>query len=580
MIDFEPSFGMHRLWYPLRALEITYDTRLATLTFRTTERPANRTSAGIGRNIFFTLRLDKFASFEADIRRLRSKRSKAARRRLEIFLGHLEDLTANREPPPNDTWRRVFGDLAFLLIRYAHKHPEPYLKRARDLLIWLGARDARSAWRLSYDRRLSFEHRYKLLKPVATNGETAAVTTLRDKAQLDLPEKKERELFWWTALRRYDLALEWSKSEVYRNLSARRALREETSNYLHVLKDEPRQQELRRFLSQCGTDIEAEVKRVIFHPSISNRSRSMSARRWSIKSGFRTFRHFLRTKTKKLLRSRPSNSNLGINVTNDEVIRRAFFVWFLKRYDWRSAKKLIFSGPKRRWLRKVACGFLALNVLAVIAYVIQIDEPRVNSMGFFPSANGRVPLFWAIQVGLQLLSLAGLLLIAPVLFRLLMPRGFFGSLLAWCTVIFLAMKDVRDFEVGVQKSKWLLISACHSGTLSEPQLFAYSVPIALGILLLGSVFVGYTVTQFTEGVWKILVRTLTTLGFLLLGSLFWALAFALPIKMILERDTFQFDCHCVIPIVVIGSAVAVLFGLMVELIWQDQSLAEPLGEPL
>jgi hypothetical protein len=66
----------------------------------------------------------------------------------------------------------------------------------------------------------------------------------------------------------------------------------------------------------------------------------------------------------------------------------------------------------------------------------------------------------------------------------------------------------------------------------------------------------------------------------LLGSLFWAIALALPIKVTLERDAFAFDCHCVIPIVVIGSSIAVLFGLLVELIWQDESLAEPLGEPL
>jgi len=75
-------------------------------------------------------------------------------------------------------------------------------------------------------------------------------------------------------------------------------------------------------------------------------------------------------------------------------------------------------------------------------------------------------------------------------------------------------------------------------------------------------------------------RTASTLVFLLLGSLFWAGIFALPIKVALERDSFMIDCHCIIPIVLIGSSIAILFGLMVELIWKEHSLAEPLGEPL
>jgi hypothetical protein len=170
-------------------------------------------------------------------------------------------------------------------------------------------------------------------------------------------------------------------------------------------------------------------------------------------------------------------------------------------------------------------------------------------------------------------------LIAPVLFRLLMPRALFGSLLAWTTVIFLAMKDVAEFKMSLP-SEWKLTSLCHSSSYGDPQIFLTSLFISLGVLALDAVFVGYTVTQFTEGFRRILFRTVSTLGFLLAGSLFWGFAFALPIKVALERDSFAFDCHCVIPIVLIGSSLAVLFGLMVELIWQDQSLAEPIGEPL
>jgi hypothetical protein len=167
-----------------------------------------------------------------------------------------------------------------------------------------------------------------------------------------------------------------------------------------------------------------------------------------------------------------------------------------------------------------------------------------------------------------------------MLFRLVMPRALFGSLVAWFTIIFLALKDVHEFKVGTEDKGWPLTDLCHQGSLSDFQMFGYSMLISFGMMLLGAVFVGYTVTQFTQGPWKTLLRTVAMLCFLLLGSLFWAIALALPIKVTLERDAFAFDCHCVIPIVVIGSSIAVLFGLLVELIWQDESLAEPLGEPL
>jgi len=517
--------GMYRLRYPLANFEVVLDTRLSTLTFRTTEDGNNGGANNLPHvpQAIINLRLSSFPLFEEDVRRLSAKRSGNGEVPSKALLFYLDHMTHNRELPPHPVWREAFGDFGLLLMRYARQRPGPLFEEARDLALWLGALQAKSAWRLSFNTRLSFEHRYKLLTSMESS---AGKESREDDDQIEVPETKERQLCWWSAMRRYELAQEWCESEFY-NPVAHRALRDETIHYLQVLKDEPRQQDLRRFLNECGTDIETEVKKVLFNPSLP--PPPYKRRPW---------------------RQALAKSNTPSGLVKDEVIRRAFVVWFLKRYDWWSAWKLVLSGPNRRrlWITLLSCGFL--NLLALLLYTIQINEPSLHP--YLPSPEHRTMWLWASQLMLQLSSLFLLLFLAPILFRLLMPRALFGS----------------------------LTDLCHQSQFSDLRMFGYSMLIALGMMLLGAVFVGYTVTQFTQGPWKTLRRTVAMLCFLLLGSLYWAIALALPIKITLERDAFAFDCHCVIPIVVIGSSIAVLFGLLVELIWQDESLAEPIGEPL
>lgn len=570
--------GMYRLKYPLANFEVVLDTRLSTITFRPSEDGKNgrADNNGHGPQATINLRLSSFATFEEDLKRLSGKRFGNGHAPSQALLSYLDHMTRNRELPPHPVWREAFGDFGLLLLRYAHKRPGPLFEEARDLALWLGALQAKSAWRVSFNTRLSFEHRYKLLTSSAFPKSTGKETDGDNADQIDVPETKERQLFWWSAMRRYELAQEWCESEVY-NPTARRALRDETSHYLHVLKDEPRQQELQQFLTESGTDIETEVKKVLFNPAVPQ----FPERGWVRKFFGAPLRLLKRAWSRgqgRPLPSAPGKSNTPSGLVRDEVIRRAFIVWFLKRYDWWSAWRLVLSGPNRRrlWFTLGSCGLL--NLLALLLYTIQTNEPSLQ--GYLPSPGDRTMLLWALQLTLQLSSLFLLLFLAPMLFRLVMPRALFGSLVAWFTIIFLALKDVHEFKVGTEDKGWPLTDLCHQGSLSDLQMFVYSILISFGMMLLGAVFVGYTVTQFTQGPWKTLHRTLAMLCFLLLGSLFWAIALALPIKVTLERDTFAFDCHCVIPIVVIGSSIAVLFGLLVELIWQDESLAEPLGDPL
>jgi hypothetical protein len=573
--------GMYRLKYPLANFEIVLDTRLSTITFMPTD---NRNNGGAnnppgGPQTIINLRLGSFASFEEDLRRLRPGRFRNDLTRLDALLSYLKHMTGNRELPAASVWRDALGDFSLLLLRYARKNPGPLFDEARDLILWLGAIQPKSAWRLSFNTRLSFEHRYKLLTSIPFPNNSASAADRDGSNHLDVPEAKERQLCWWITMRRYELAREWCETEVY-NSSARKALRDETLHYLHVLKDEQRQQDLRRFLSECGTDIETEVKKVLFNPARTRRrERAWQGGFWSSLLRLPK-RLWQRIYHRRPLRLRSAKSNTGSGLAEDEVIRRAFVVWFLKRYDLLSAIRLVVSGPNRRRFRSMGVAYLFLNAVAVLLYIIQLDEPRLRFL--LPAPGNYAQWLWAGQVLLQLSSLFLLLFFAPTLFRLLMPRALFGSLLAWCTVIFLALKDVHEFTVGEadQKTSWHLTTLCHGSTLSDPQTFGYSMLVGAGMIALGAVFVGYTVTQFIQGFWKTLRRTVAMLCILLLGAMFWGIALALPIKATLEGDTFRFDCHCVIPIIVIGSSISVLFGLMVELIWQDESLAEPLGEPL
>ena len=89
---------------------------------------------------------------------------------------------------------------------------------------------------------------------------------------------------------------------------------------------------------------------------------------------------------------------------------------------------------------------------------------------------------------------------------------------------------------------------------------------------------------------------------LYVGALFWGLIFGLPLKLLVEGQ-FEWEkfselvhwpliaanlfnvqprcgCPCLLPILFIGSSIAVYFGVVVKLLWEDKSVSELLSEPL
>jgi hypothetical protein len=584
------QWGTYRLKFPATRLEIVLDRRQETITFFTdASNIADSSDPLSGRLVPLTLSFKSFVNLERDLSAepfggtsgnctwTSSDRSKALMR-------VLEKLGDSRYVPASSSWQEALGSFAFLLLRYGRKHRNGFEVVAQKLLAWVAVIDAKTAWHISFDHSLSFEHRYRLLRDAQSFFTVVSHNHSHTSSIPDLIDVKDRELFWWSRITLFEAATEWDRNEGHHNLNARRALGDGSTAYLQMLKDEPHRRDLARFLSECGTDIETEVKRVLFSrertaDSLSQRLKELS---WSIP---RKIRAFLQGGV-----GRP-----GISVTRDsglvgdEVIRRTFFIWFLKRFDLKSARKLVLStAPARENVVRARRLLITFNVLAVILILIQLTTaPAITGIPPSNFANTLVeivktyaPWLWGGQVLLQLVSLLLVLLIAPTYFRLLMPRALFGSLLAWATIVFTALPDWRD--VKAEGASYTIGYMFHVATIWEQ--IEYSLLIGAGIFLLSFIFIAYAITQFISSSKEIILRAISTSWGLFLGSFFWSMIFVLPAKYVLEsnvdRNVFMFECFSMLPIAIIGTPVAVLFGLIIQLIWDDASLTEPLGEPL
>ena len=563
----ESLSGVHRLSLAATGTEMALDRRQETLTFLLRTRaqgvaaPPPQNGHAAAQPAPLSIRLKRFDEFEADMNALDDARR-------EAVMHELGRLAEGRDAPATRLWQDTLGDFAFLLLRYSRKHPlafESVPQRSRDaglrLLGWVGATDAKTAWRASFDPSLPIEHRYNLLRDAQQAFASGGAGTAQDGARrVDLAEIRDRESFWFSAMRRYEVALEWCRDYGYRSLEARQALRDSATAYLQVLKDEPRRRDLARLLSEFGTDLEAQVKKVLF----------------------------------------PEAGVPGGDFSRDEVLHRTFIVWFLRRYDLVTAWKLILrTPPAGEKVRAAIWTLVILCLLSMLLFLLQFTPaPALTSFYTPPQlAAGPVwfvqsyaPWLWALQVLLQLAALAATLILAPTFFRLLMPRALFGSLLAWATIVLTTLPALRDMKVSVGGQVQTLGLIGHSPVAwtSSDYVLALVVGALLGggILLLCSIFIAYNITQFISGRRELAKRTRITLVGLMIGSLFWSLIFGLPAKFVLESPNeshispFMFDCYAVLIIILIGAPIAVLFGLLIQLIWEDASLTEPLGEPL
>ncbi len=488
------------------------------------------------------LHLDHFEKFRTDRKELIGNQWGDLRATLDL-------LTVSQDRPPANSWRRPLGRLAFWVLRSSVGEQRDGGEGKRDhetakgLLLWLGPESLESGWRLRFDENLRYAQRYRLL-----SGTVAALARQPTEAkgaqtQAAFSEIELREAYWWTLRCRWELAIEWQRDTGSRDAEARPAVSEAALAYLNLLKDEPHQQDLERFLSECGSSIEIEVKRVLFAYEET----------WGVRRFF--------------------SMECPESPQTNEAVRRVFSSWLLRRYDLKGAEKLILWGRPRRELMAGALCFLAAVVGGFGLFVAQVFFPQ-ELHSWRPSKL----FWWGLQVFVQLAALFGMAACTPALFRVLMPRALFGSLLAWLTIILTALPNLEQIwiSVGPQTQK-TLGRLCFEMMEAHPRLSA-----TIGALPGCALTAVFVLNEVSGYVWKrrhAILRAVRAMICSYLGSLFWGIIFALPINFWLERKS-DATCFCLVPIATIGSSLAVLFGILAQLLWENKSMTEPLGEPV
>jgi hypothetical protein len=111
-------------------------------------------------------------------------------------------------------------------------------------------------------------------------------------------------------------------------------------------------------------------------------------------------------------------------------------------------------------------------------------------------------------------------------------------------------------------------------------LHPYDVRLAVPGLVLTFVFIMREVGQWTDKSRIIIRRATSTTAGLFAGSFFWGMLFAPPIQWLLEWQTEPSASKSIVAISLVGASLTTLFAIVVELVWDEKSIAEPLGEPL
>jgi hypothetical protein len=535
----EPRAGIYLLPFG-GSQSVAWDARQQCLTFTFGPSPdeadVRHTPAAASESA--VIRLDSFANFKKDV--------PALLRRLDP--GGLELRRSQSEGVPDEVYspalRDAVGRFAFLLLRYGLKDGDARAKEtAKGLLRDLGPDGEETAWRLQYNESLTHEYRHKLLEQAYLRlqqryrGERSG-----DSPEIDSSEVELREAYWWTVRCLNEVALDWDKLEGVSNPEARRAMRRAATAYLGTLKDEPRTRDLERFLAECGTSLEEEVKNII-----------LPAKNW--------------------------------RQVSDEVVGRIFVSWFLRRYDMMSAWALgLRMSSKRSELILLLAAF-ALLVWSVYLFFLQTPH-RYVCLTATPFLTRPCTSLFVLQLGLQLLALLVAVVGANTFFRLLMPRALFGTFLSWLTIILLSvMPGLGQASVYVGAEKENLAKAFQGLLVSNdaPEIYDLLLPFIIAPLALSCVFIANEVNNYVRDRKAVAIRTVIALIIIYLGALFWGVAFALPVKYMLEG---AIDPPTVTGrwylwrIALAGSSLAVLFGLLVQLLWEDKSITEPIGEPL
>ena len=484
-----------------------------------------------------SIRLDAFSNFKEDVQ---GTNQTWVNVKTEDIERSLTELIERRLWTSNAVLYQVLINFAFFLCRFQiFNSLQPENQRASNqrsfitklnaekLFRNLNSNNYQTTWLVGLNNRLNFQQRFDLLQ-LAIENFTSDLEPSSMNLRQRSPGKKEREFYWWTVVCYFDLALRWFKSHQPPEPLAKVALYEASITYLQILKDDPRHESLENFLEEMGSNIENEVERVF---------------------------------------------NVGNNsvLKDDEVLNRTFIAWFLRRYNYNAARNL----NKKRTPAKYESGFITTCcVLTVISFSLFFLQ------GIASLETSTFQVLWSLQIAAQLLIPLLLFIFLPNIVKLLFPKAIFGTLLAWTTVFITAIPDLQ----GLEFKKDILIQSCECGSIFDVSIFLISFLIITA--LLSSLLILYFVAQFTKSPVKKIKRVLPPFIALLFFSLYWGIMFTLPVNHFLHSKVQMFmftpinSTICFFIITIIGSMSAIFFGLLIQLIWQNESIAEPMGEPI
>jgi predicted outer membrane lipoprotein len=463
-----------------------------------------------------TLPLETLHAFAAALEELDERRSASLTRALHQAAQLLD--AWHGDPPLDQEVRGAIGLLLMFLL--AAKRRGSTQTRLHDAAIAVAERlpitSPADAWRLAFQKGLPFAHRAGLL---ASAEDSEIVMPVRD-------------LVWWTAMCRLDLAIEWAKARRPRvdDLEAVRELREAVSAYIGLLQREPARRAMESFFAAAGTSSEREVLRA----------------------------HAAREE----------------HTAVDDLVRADVMSWLLRRYSLMESWRLLHGTlqPAERIGAGLAFG---LTAIGMATFAMQA-APRM-------------------QIAFQIGAFVFLVFLSPRIFSLLLPRAMFGTLLAWITVVLAqsasllpvfsddhAIQDQchlwlrRVIHPGNEVSGWIGGMIEQRALLAPPPVLNFAGIVAVCIIV-SVLFLMVEVSSRLST--RIFWRSVYCVLVMLFGSLFWGAMLMPLLQFIVVREDFGSPCGCIYPAWLLGSVCAVAFGILVQLIWDDHSVADSLGVP-
>lgn len=419
------------------------------------------------------------------------------------------------EPPWPAAIRESLTTLAlYSLAARKETRPEALARAAKHFAGQMPVESPSVSWQVAFRRDLPFTHRMGMLEAAMEGA----------------PSFRSPELVWWTAKCRLDVAIEWAAACRPDDADAVRALAGTVSAYIHLLQSEPNPRAMEMFFAAMGTSSEDEILRA----------------------------HEAR------------EAHAGA----DELLRADLVSWLLRRYSLLDAALLLCRSLRPvEWAGAAAAAGMAAYGIALF---LSHENPRA-------------------QVIAQLAAFLLLVCFARRVYALLLPRAMFGTLLAWITVVLaqmvslLPIADDHNYLRGelhvwlvnvvhpaAHLKEWLArIIDVRSVFIRPPAIVDFAVIVTV-CMAASAMFLIVEVGNRLAG--KVAVRSFLCVVVMLLGSLFWGAMFVPALQYIVVReDESGIACACMYPAWLLGSIGAVVFGILVQLIWDDRAVSDPIG---